>query len=122
MTQGGAKTWYFPDGDLPEKTEGSMDAHEALMVLNTSDKTANIKLDFYFSDREPIKDVALTVGAERCVGFRMDIPESIGGVVVPTHTQYGLRLRSDVPVVAQFARLDTTQSNMAYYMNIGHSE
>jgi hypothetical protein len=43
-------------------------------------------------------------------------------VVVPPHTQYGLRLRSDVPVVAQFARLDTTQSNMAYYMNIGHSE
>ena len=52
----------------------------------------------------------------------MDIPESIGGVEVPTHTQYGLRVSSNVPVVAQFARLDTTQTNMAYYMNIGYSE
>ena len=33
---GGAKTWYFPDGYLPEKIDnGSMEAHEALMLFNT---------------------------------------------------------------------------------------
>ena len=42
--------------------------------------------------------------------------------MIPPLTQYGMRLRSDVPVVAQFARLDATQPNLAYYVNIGYAE
>jgi len=30
-----------------------------------------------------------------------------------------MRVRSDVPVVAQFGRLDVRQPNMAYYINTG---
>ena len=123
MPKGGAKVWYFPDGYLPEKTASSqLEAHEALMVMNTHDQPAHLKLDFYFESREPVKDVSLTVGRERCVCFRMDMPEHIGGVHIPPMTQYGLRLRSDVPVVAMFGRLDTTQPNLAYYINTPYCE
>lgn len=39
MSHGGAKTWYFPDGYLPEKVgSGPMEAHEALMLLNTNEQ------------------------------------------------------------------------------------
>jgi hypothetical protein len=123
MPKGGAKTWYFPDGFLPEKAEGSsLEAHEALMILNTHVKPAYIQLDFYFEEREPAKNIQIVVGAERCTFFRMDKPEDIGGLEIPAMTQYGLRVRSDVNIVAQFGRLDTTQANLAYYVNVGYHE
>ena len=121
MQAGGATTWYFPDGYLPEKTgSGSLEAHEALMVMNTGSQAVHLKLDFYFDERPPVKDVAIEVAPERCVCFRMDIPEHIGGLEIPPLTQYGVRVRADRPVVVQFARLDTTQANLAYYVNIGY--
>ncbi len=121
MGKTGAKTWYFPDGYLPEKTgPGPMEAHEALMLLNTNSTPANIKLDFYFEDKDPVKDIALSVGAERVRTLRLDHPEDIGGLRIPPLTQYSIRVRSDVDIVAQFGRLDTTQVNMAYYGCMGY--
>ena len=38
---------------------------------------------------------------------------------LPPLTQYALRVRSDVNLVVQFGRLDTTQTNLAYYANVG---
>jgi hypothetical protein len=121
MGSGGARVWYFPDGYLPEKTgPGPMEAHEALMLLNTGNAPANVKLDFYFSDREPARDVSVCVGAERVIALRLDHPEDIGGISIPPLTQYAIRVRSDVKIVAQFGRLDTTQVNMAYYGCMGY--
>ena len=123
MTTGGKKTWYFPDGYLPEKVnDGTMEAHEALMILNTQDKPVEVKLDIYYSDKVPDKDIKITVGPERVIALRLDDPQDIGGVVIPPLTQYALRVRADRPVVAQFGRLDTTQVNMAYYGCMGYCE
>ena len=112
---GGAKTWYFPDGYLPEKDGGPVEAHEAIMIMNVNDQPAEVKMDIYFSDKDPVKDIPIEVGAERVVSLHMDRPEHTGGVEIPPLTQYAIRLRSDVPMVAMFGRLDTTQANMAYY-------
>ena len=121
--QGGAKTWYFPDGYLPEKTNsGEMEAHEALMLFNTNEQEADVLIDIYFSDHEPVKDISLKVGAERIKTLRLDDPRDIGGLDIPVLTQYSIRVRSNVNIVAQFGRLDTTQNNMAYYGCIGYSE
>ena len=63
---GGARIWYFPDGYLPEKKgEGPMEAHEALMLLNTNPEPAEIWLDFYFEDKPPIVNIQVLVPAER---------------------------------------------------------
>ena len=121
--QGGAKNWYFPDGYLPEKIKnGTMEAHEALMLFNTSDKPVQVILDIYYSDKGPNKDITITVGAERVMVLRLDNPADIGGVVIPPLTQYALRLRADHPIIVQFGRPDTTQVNMAYYGCQGYSE
>ena len=120
---GGMKTWYFPDGYLPEKTGGgTMEAHEALMLLNVDSEPVEVKLDVYYSDKAPDKDIPITVGAERIIALRLDHPDDIGGVSIPPLTQYALRLRAERPIVAQFGRLDTTQVNMAYYGCMGHCE
>ena len=121
--QGGAKTWYFPDGYLPEKTNnGAMEAHEALMLFNTNEQEAEVLIDIYFSDRDPVKDISLKVGTERIKTLRLDDPNDVGGLDIPPLTQYSIRVRSNVNIVAQFGRLDTTQTNMAYYGCIGYGE
>lgn len=120
---GGAKTWYFPDGYLPESSAyGIMEAHEALMLLNTGTETANVKIDIYFTNEEPIRDIPVTVAGERIKTLRLDHQEDMGGIKIPVLTQYSLRIRADRNIVVQFGRLDTTQNNMAYYVGVGYSE
>jgi hypothetical protein len=118
----GKKVWIFPDGDLPEAdSKSTLEAHEALMILNTSDEDAHIKLTFYFSDRDPIENVKQEVGAKRVKCIRMDHPDEIGGAKIPYRTQYALRVESDIPVVATFGRLDTASEKMAFYTSAWYS-
>jgi hypothetical protein len=112
----GRNVWIFPDGDLPEVDKDSgLEAHEAMMVLNTSEKNANLKLTFYFSDRDPIENISQVVYAKRVKCIRMDHPDEIGGTKIPYRTQYALRVESDVKVIATFGRLDTASEKMAFY-------
>lgn len=121
--QGGAKTWYFADGYLPEKLGNSqIEAHEALMLLNTGDSYAEVKIDIYFEDKPPVKDIEANIDPERIKTLRMDNPADIGGLEIPPLTQYSIRVRSNVNIIAQFGRLDTTQNNMAYYGVAGYHE
>ena len=123
MVSGGKKVWYFADGYLPEKsTVGNMEAHEALMLFNTHEEEVEVWVDIYFSDCDPIKNIEVTVPAERIIALRMDHPEDLNGVKIPPLTQYALRVRASLPVVVQFGRVDTTQNNMAYYVGVGYSE
>jgi len=123
MQRHGARTWYFPDGYLPEKGgPGPLEAHEALMLLNVTPTPADVRLDFYFADKEPVKDIPVQVPAERIKALRLDHPEDIGRLELPCLTQYSLRVRSNVPIVVQFGRADTTQNNLAYYGCIGYFE
>jgi len=120
---GGAKTWYFPDGYLPEKsTDGTLESHEALMILNTGKKDAHIAIDIYFEDRPPVRNINTIVESERVRTLRLDNPENMGGIMIPVLTQYSLRVRSDMEVVLQFGRLDASQTNLAYYGTMGFRE
>jgi len=92
------------------------------MLLNTGDVPAEVSLDFYFEDKPPVKNIPITVPAERIRALRLDNPRHIGGLEIPPLPQYSVRVRSDVPIVAQFGRLDTTQTNMAYYISVGFFE
>ena len=123
MKAGGSNVWYFADGYLPEKSgSGSMEAHEALMLLNVDTQEAHITLDFYFDDRDPAKGISTTVEGERIIALRLDHAEDIGGLVIEPQTQYAIRVSSDRRIIAQFGRLDTTQSSMAYYSPMGYYE
>ena len=123
MNCGGKKVWYFPDGYLPEKNPaGSMVAHEALMLFNTHLKAVDVTIDVYFSDREPVKNIPVTIPPERIISLRMDLPEDLNGVQIPLLTQYALRITASEPIVVQFGRLDTTQENMSYYVGVGFCE
>ena len=123
MVEGGKKVWYFADGYLPEpKKSDKMESHEALMIFNTSPEVVESIIDVYFSDRDPIKNIKITIPPERIISLRLDKPEDLNGAVIPMLTQYALRVSSSRPVVCQFGRLDTTQEAMAYYVGVGYAE
>ena len=119
----GARIWLIPDGYLatPPNDGQPYQSHEAVCILNTSTQDAHILLDIYFEDRAPIKDIPITVKAERTFHVRLDKPEHLNGVVVPRDVPYALRVRSDVPVIVQHSRLDTTQANMSLMTTMAYA-
>jgi hypothetical protein len=121
-TAQGSRTWLIPDGYMPTPPNDgkAYQSHEAVCILNTGESEARVLLDIYFEDRPPFKDLAVMVGAERTFHVRLDKPEHVGGAVIPRDTPYAVRVRSDVPVVVQHSRLDTTQVNMTLMTTIAH--
>lgn len=121
----GKKNWYIVDGYLPfeNKVEDSgFIGHEAIMFLNCNAQDANVKVDIYFEEKPPIKDIPLTVKAERVLCIHMNNPKSIGGVVLEKQEQYSLRIRSDINIVVQYGRMDVAQPNLAYMALMGYNE
>ena len=116
----GKKNWVFCDGDLPPKDGTDFEAHEALMVVNLSDEDAVISAKVLFEDKEPQSGITLRVAAQRVHCFRLDHPIGDQAYSIPMG-QYALVLESSVPIFAVFGRLDTRQSNMAYYALQGHN-
>ena len=96
--------------------------HESVIVLNSGSREATIHLTLYFTDRNPIDNIALKVGGERVRCLRLDNPDDMNGYVVPREEQYALKVESDTPVVIQYGRLDTRQDNMAFYTTMGFSQ
>ena len=120
VSANGHKTWVFADGDLPPAGEHEPFGHEALMIVNLNKKAADLRLDVLFEDKEPVQDIRASVEAERVHCFRLDKPLGERGYSIP-HGQYALVVRSSVPVVAVFGRLDVRQNNLAYYSVAGCS-
>jgi hypothetical protein len=44
----------------------------------------------------------------------------LNGAVIPRDVPYAMRLRSDVPIIVQYSRLDRTQINMALMTTIAY--
>ena len=119
---GGHRVWYIPDGYLPENSQGSQVSHEAICVLNTTDSGASLSITFYFEDREPIKDVRVSVPAERTLHIRTDRPEQLGGVELPRGVPYAVRVESDTPIVVQHSRLDSSQEALALMTTMAYPQ
>ena len=111
----GRREWIVPDCWLPPAGgDGDLVNHESLMILNTSDEDAEILIDLYFEDREPVLGLKHSVGARRIRAIRLDQAPNLK-FEVPRATQYALRVRSSVPVSVQYGRMDVRQPNLAYY-------
>ena len=109
----GAMTWLIPDGYWQTFSTGKFPSHEAVCVLNTGDSDAKIAMTLYFEDREPMKEFSAVCGARRTNHVRMDKLKNTTGESVPKGAPYAILVESNVPVVIQYSRMDTTQAEMA---------
>ena len=123
MHADGARLWFIPDGYLPSPVgdDPAYVNHEAFCILNVTGEDAHLQIDFYFADRDPIENVAVTVPAKRSAHIRLDDPEQIGGYRIPYDTPYGARIRSDVPIVVQYSRMYSTTHNISLMTTVAHA-
>lgn len=116
----GKKVWLIPDGFLHSVSLNDQVSHEAVCVLNTSDKDAVISLTLYFEDREPMTGFKAECNAGRTHHIRLDRIVSEKGEKIPRDTPYALLVESTEPVVAQYSRLDTSAVEMALMTTIAY--
>ena len=110
MAQIGHKTWAIAGGRVPLNSTGREPEYTScddVCILNTSDKAAEIKLTIYFEDKEPQGAYQITVPAQRM--RRIKFNDLINPLPIPLDTDYACTIESNVAVVVQFNRRDTSQ-------------
>lgn len=109
----GQLRWVIPDGFLPAESHGAQVSHESVCVLNLGSATATVRLTFFWEDEPPRRARPERVEAERTRHIRLDRITDEEGIPVPRGVPYALLVESDVPVIIQHTRLDTTQPALA---------
>ena len=109
----GAKIWAIPDCFLPERSSGKLPSHEATCVLNLSRRPAALRFTVYFEDRPPLTGLGAACPAERTHHIHLKQLRTARGKTVPVGVPFALKVESDVPVVVQHTRLDSTQPALA---------
>ncbi len=110
--QRGEKLWYIPDGYIPEISSGQLTSHESICVLNTSSEDALIKITIFFEDRDPMEDIMVVVSARRTKHIRTSSLH-LEGMPIPVGVPYAIEVHSDIPIIVQYSRLDSTQAENA---------
>jgi len=105
----GEKLWYIPDGYIPETSSGTLTSHESICVLNCASEEALLRITIFFEDRNPMEDIMVVVPARRTKHIRTSSLQ-LGGTPIPVGVPYAIEVHSDVPVIIQYSRLDSTQA------------
>lgn len=115
----GEKLWYIPDGYIPEVSSGQLTSHESICVLNTASEDALLRISIYFEDREPMEDIMVVVAARRTKHIRTSSLHQ-EGTLIPVGVPYAIEVQSDIPIIVQYSRLDSTQSENALMSVMAH--
>ena len=116
----GKKDWFFPDAELPPVGVNLIPGHESIIITNTGDEDAHIQITLIYTDKEPIDDIHVTVGARRVRCLRTNEEKDFGPYTAKFEEQYAIMLESDVPVVAQYGRAEPR--TVAFYTTPGYYE
>ena len=109
----GAKVWLIADSYLPDQSTGGMRSHESVCVLNLNRRPAKVKITVYFEDREPLTGLEAECPGQRTVHVRLEQIKSRSGEMIPVAKPMALMVESNIEVVVQHTRLDTTQPALA---------
>ncbi len=119
MENYGKKVWFIPDAFYSSKWNGQV-SHEAVCVINTTNEDAEIEFTFFFEDREKLCGFKSYCSAGRTHHIRMDKLRNDKGEGIAQDIPYAIMLESNVPVIAQYSRLDTSQPEMALMTTIAY--
>ena len=95
-------------------------SHESVCVLNTSDEDAELQFTLFFEDREPCRDFKSKCPAQRAHHVRLDKIRDAAGNGIITDIPYAMLVESNVPVVVQYSRLDTSHREMTLMTTIAY--
>lgn len=115
----GKKVWIFPDAELPPVGVNLIPGHESIIITNTGDQDASIKITLLYTDKEPVSFMT-GVQARRVRCLRTNEEKDFGVYTAKFEEQYAIMLESDVPVVAQYGRAEPRA--VAFYTTPGYCE
>jgi hypothetical protein len=110
----GNKLWAIAGGKIPSKSTGEepeFTSREEIYLLNTNDNEAKISITIYYSDRDPMGPYEVTVAGKRVRSIRFN--DLINPEAIPLETDFGSIIESDLPIIVQHGRLDTSRGNLA---------
>jgi hypothetical protein len=81
-------------------------------VLNRLPEDALLSITIFFEDRPPIEGIKVFVPAKRTKHIRTSSLHK-DGAAIPAGVPYAIEVESDVPIVVQYSRLDSTQAENA---------
>ena len=110
----GKKMWCFAAGHIPLISTGiepDFTSNDKIAVLNVTESKAEIEMQIFYEDRAPVLYKKIVVQPLRIRKVRIN--DLINPIPVPLDTPYGLVIRSSVPVIIQFSRMNTGSRNVA---------
>ncbi len=110
----GRRNWALPGGRIPPTSQGhepELTSRDELSILNATDQQAHVDITIYYADREPVGPYSVAVPPRRVKVLRLN--DLINPEAMPLGTNYALVSESEVPVVVQFFRLDSSLSEGA---------
>ena len=112
----GRTTWAIPGGHIPLHSNGhepEFTSHDKLCLLNTTGEEAHVEITIFYTDHEPVGPYRLTVPALRIKHVRFN--DLIDPEALPLDTDYASVIESNIPIVVQFSRLDSSRAENALF-------
>lgn len=104
----GAKTWVLTLGHIPLESDGpepECTSRDTIAILNTSDNSANIEIEIFFADRDPVGPYQITLQPRRLRAIRFN--DLIDPLPIPLDEDFAAVVRSDRRVIVQCSRFDS---------------
>ena len=121
MEKLGKRVWALAGSNIPLEHTGEepeFTSHDSLWMLNTTDEVASVEVTIYYADCEPVGPYPLEVGARRVRQVRFN--DLIDPEAMPLETDYGAVVVASVPIVVQFAMVDTRQAANTRVVTTGY--
>jgi hypothetical protein len=119
---GGKRRWYVADAYLPGDSSHGVESHESACLLNAGESPAHVRLTFFFEDRDPVGPAELVVEPRRTWHVRLTDPSVLDGVDLPRNVPFAYTVESDVPIVLQHSRLDTSAGAYTLATTVAYGE
>jgi len=119
----GQKRWAIAEGWIPSQssfTDPALVSHETACILNAGERTANVRITVYFTDREPVGPYLVSVAARRTLHLRFN--DLHDPAPIPRDTAYSSVFESDVPVVVQHTRLDSRHAEVSLMSTTAYAQ
>ena len=120
MNTTGRTDWAIAGGRVPLISTGrepENTSRDELCFLNVESSEAHVEITFYYSDRDRVGPYRLTIPARRV--RRVRVNDLINPEAPPLDRDYGAIVRSDIPVIVQFDRKDTSRSENSILTTMG---
>ena len=110
----GHKTWVIAGGHIPLRTTGDepeFSSRDELCLLNTGDRPAKIFIMVYHETKPPTGPYKIELKAECVRHVRFN--DLVDPLPLSLDTDFAAVVTSDMPIVVQFTRMDTSEKILA---------